>query len=354
MEGMPSAPVLPSSISDDLAPAATLSGLTAALRRAGVFETRYGYYLALGGVLVAVTAGIGAGLVAIGASAAPWAAIALALPAALVSAQFGFLGHDAGHHQVVRSRRGNRWIGLVAGNVGSGLSFGWWQDKHRRHHQHVNRPGLDPDIDDGVIAWTAEQHAAARSAGGRRAFVARRQALLFVPLLTFEGWHLVWSSARALRRRSGAGRRLEAGLLVLHAAAYLGFLFAALPVPVAVTFVLVHRALYGLVLGAAFAPNHVGMALPEHELDPLRRQVLTSRDIAGSRLLDLAMGGLNHQIEHHLSPRIPRPNLRRAAPIVRRFCVANGVPYHAVDLSTAYQEVFAALAADRPRRRGSP
>ena len=59
------------------------------------------------------------------------------------------------------------------------------------------------------------------------------------------------------------------------------------------------------------------MPTAEDELDFLRKQVLTSRNVRGGRLVDIALGGLNYQIEHHLFPNMPRANLRRAQPIVR-------------------------------------
>jgi hypothetical protein len=37
------------------------------------------------------------------------------------------------------------------------------------------------------------------------------------------------------------------------------------------------------------------------ELDFLRRQVLMSRNVRGSRLVDFVLDGLNYQIEHHLN-----------------------------------------------------
>lgn len=320
-----------------------LADLTLALRNDGAFRARPRYYAALAGGLVLATGAIAAATAVVGASAAPWWAALLAVPAAVVSAQFGFLGHDAGHRHIARSKRWNRRVGLLSGNLASGLSFGWWQDKHRRHHQQPNRVGVDPDVGDGVIAWTAEQQRTASGVGG---VIARHQAALFPALLTLEGWQLAWSSVRSLRERPAAERRTEAALLVAHAAVHLSFLFTVLPPAVAVTFVLLHRAVYGLLLGAAFAPNHIGMPMPTAELDPLRRQVVTSRNVAGSRWLDLAFGGLNFQIEHHLYPGIPRPNLRDAAPLVREHCAAAGVPYHRVPLRTAYREIHAAL--DRP------
>jgi SAM-dependent methyltransferase len=90
-----------------------------------------------------------------------------------------------------------------------------------------------------------------------------------------------------------------------------------------------YAPLLGVYLGASFAPNHKGMPIlrAEDEHDFLRRQVLTSRNIRGGWLTDLALGGLNYQIEHHLFPSMPRPSLGRAQPLVREFCRQQGLPY---------------------------
>ena len=42
------------------------------------------------------------------------------------------------------------------------------------------------------------------------------------------------------------------------------------------------------------------------------RQILTSRNIRPSLVVDYLYGGLNYQIEHHLFPAMPSVNLRRA------------------------------------------
>jgi fatty acid desaturase len=72
------------------------------------------------------------------------------------------------------------------------------------------------------------------------------------------------------------------------------------------------------------------------KLDFLHHQVMMSRNIRGSRLLDFAMGGLNFQIEHHLFPSMPRPHLRRAALIIVEFCRAHDVPYTETRLWESY------------------
>jgi fatty acid desaturase len=95
---------------------------------------------------------------------------------------------------------------------------------------------------------------------------------------------------------------------------------------------------------------------PEQDADPLLRQVLASRNVRGGRLVDAALGGLNLQIEHHLFPSMPRPNLRRAKPLVERHCRARGVSYAESTLFESYRtalrhlhRVGAPLRADPTR-----
>jgi len=61
-----------------------------------------------------------------------------------------------------------------------------------------------------------------------------------------------------------------------------------------------------------------------------------SRNIRGNRFIDTAMGGLNYQVEHHLFPSMPRPHLRRAAPLVRAYCGEVGVTYTQTGLFRSY------------------
>ena len=48
------------------------------------------------------------------------------------------------------------------------------------------------------------------------------------------------------------------------------------------------------------------------------------------------MGGLNYQIEHHLFPSMPRPNLKQAQPIVRAYCASRDVSYAEVTFLKSY------------------
>jgi len=62
--------------------------------------------------------------------------------------------------------------------------------------------------------------------------------------------------------------------------------------------------------------------------------------VRGHWLTDVLLGGLNYQIEHHLFPSMPRPNLKRAQPIVERFCAQIRVSYVETGPITSYSQVL--------------
>src|SRR5487761_1783260 len=143
-------------------------------------------------------------------------------------------------------------------------------------------------------------------------------------------------------------------------ASYLTIVFLVLSPVKAVVFILVQQGLFGLYLGMSFAPNHKGMPIldADDKTDFLRRQVLTSRNVRGGWLTDTALGGLNYQIEHHLFPSMPRPNLRRAQALIKEFCQQHGLPYCQASLAGSYAQALrhlhAAGRAPRPAPDASP
>ena len=123
---------------------------------------------------------------------------------------------------------------------------------------------------------------------------------------------------------------------------YLALVFLVLSPDKAAVFLAIQLGLFGFYMGMSFAPNHKGMPLVPKgmKLDFLRRQVLMSRNIRGNRLLDSLLGGLNYQIEHHLFPSMPRPHLRRAAPLIADYCREHDVPYTQTTFWHSYAIVF--------------
>jgi fatty acid desaturase len=308
--------------------------LSKQIKQAGLLDRRRGWYAARIGLNLALLAAGLAAFVVLGES---WWQLLVAAYLAVVFTQIAFVGHDAGHRQLFRSRRANDLVGLAHANLGVGISFDWWVAKHNRHHTNPNHEDLDPDISITALAFTPDQ---ARSKHGLVRLIARYQGWLFFPLLLLEAAHLHLASAKAIVGGRGRANTVEGLLLVVHLAAGLLALVVVLQPLQAVAFVIVHQGLFGLYLGCAFAPNHKGMPTltRDQELDFLHRQVLTSRNVTGSRLVDWGLGGLNYQIEHHLFPNMPRPNLRRAQPLVRAFCHHHGLAYAEATMFSSYAQ----------------
>jgi fatty acid desaturase len=315
------------------------------VRQEGLLERRPRYYLIKIAVLATL---LGAGWGAFFAAGDSWYQVGVAVYLAVVFGQTAFLGHDAGHRQIFRSRRVNDAVGLVLGDLMIGLSYGWWTGKHNRHHAFPNLPGRDPDITIAVLAFTRDQ---ARAWRGPARILVRYQAYFFFPLLLVEALSMHVISLAAVLRGRVRDRWLELPLLIVHFAGYLAAVLLVLSPLRAVVFVAVQQGLLGLYLGCAFAPNHKGMpVLSEQEtLDFLRRQVITSRNVRGGRLVETMLGGLNYQIEHHLFPAMPRPCLRRCRVVVRAYCARIGVRYCETGLLGSYREVLRHLhAVGRP------
>lgn len=273
-----------------------------------------------------------------------WYSLGIAAVLGVVFTQLAFLGHDAGHQQVFNSRRANDLLGIGIGDLLVGLSFGWWLDKHNRHHANPNHEEHDPDIGESIIAFTTA-HVATRT-GGLYRFIARYQAWLFFPMLCFEGLQLHVAGVQSLiQGKQRRYRRTETVLLSVHLLGYLAAVLLVLSPVKALAFVAVHQAIFGIYMGCAFAPNHKGMPViaPGERLDFLRRQVLTSRNIRGGRFTDWLLGGLNYQIEHHLFPSMPSSNLRHVQPLVRRYCEQHRILYTETSLIGSYRAALGYL-----------
>lgn len=329
---VPTAPSTPRAGSD-------FARLYARIDAAGLMRRRPGYY-ALRLTLVGLAfAGGWAAFFALGDS---WWQLAVACFLGLVFGQLALAAHDLAHRQVFSRRGPSETGGRIVGNLGIGMSYGWWMNKHTRHHANPNHEELDPDVRPDILVWSQRQ---ARAAKGLPRFMGRHQAGLFFPLLTLEGFNLHVSSVRALREPHMKRRGLEGALLFTHIGLYLAALFTVLPPGFALVFLFVHQAVFGVYLGSTFAPNHKGMPTltGEDRPDFLRRQVLTSRNVRGGHLTDVMMGGLNHQIEHHLFPSMPSPHLRKARVVVREYCAELGIPYHETGLVDSWREALSHL-----------
>ncbi|ROR72797.1 fatty acid desaturase family protein [Bogoriella caseilytica] len=303
------------------------------VKAAGLMRRQYGWYAFRMVALAAAFAGAFVLLFTLGNS--PWQLAVAALFGVLFT-QAAFLGHDAAHQQVFSAPGRNEWMSRVVANLVVGLSHGWWGRKHGKHHADPNVIGKDGDIKTGALVFNPED---AHDRSGVLGWITRRQGWLFFPMLTLEGLNLHYAALTTLAtQRDLRHRGVEALFLAVRLLGFPALLIVLLGPGLGLAFLAVQLMVFGVYMGASFAPNHKGMPLiPERStVDFLRRQVLTSRNISGGRFIFWAMGGLNHQIEHHLFPRMPSVSLRKVVPIVREYCAEKDIPYTETGLFASY------------------
>ena len=306
------------------------------VREAGLLKRSQGFYAVVG---IALALGFGAaatGFILLGDS---WFQLLIAVGVAFLFTQVAFIGHEAAHRTVLSSGPANDRLARVL-IAFVGMSYDWWDSKHSRHHQNPNKVGKDPDIEVDTISFIEED--AVQSRGFVRA-ITKRQGWFFFPLLTLEGLNLhVHGFRHLLGRDKVRGRWIELSMILARFALFYTPIFLFLPLGLAFAFAGVQIAVFGVYMGASFAPNHKGMPVIAHDakLDFFSKQVRTSRNIRGGWWATTLFGGLNYQIEHHLFPSMSRPYLSRARKIVMEHCRALDVPYTETSVLRSYAIVI--------------
>lgn len=314
-------------------PTTEYSALLRTVRDAGLLRRNTRFYWTVFAIVTLALGGTVAGFVLLGDS---WFQLLMAGALGIILTQYAFLAHEASHRQVFESGPMNDRAGRTLANLFVGISYSWWMTKHSRHHANPNILGKDPDIERDFVSFTEEDASRSR---GLYAWATRRQGYLFFPALLLEGINLHIHGFRTVFGRRKVDRRwVELTMILSRVGAYLTVLFLVLPVGLGFAFLGVQLAVFGLYMGASFAPNHKGMPILPHDakVDFLRRQVLTSRNIKGGWLMDSFMGGLNYQIEHHLFPNMPRPHQARAAEIAREYCETHRIAYTQTTILESY------------------
>ena len=228
--------------------------LAATVRDLGLLNRAYGFYAGYGAALAVALGGVITGVVLLGDS---WLQLLMAAALGIVFTQIAFIGHEASHRTIFVSGPANDRVGRFLSTIVVGISHQWWMNKHSRHHANPNTIGKDPDIDKDTISFLEVDAAKAR---GPLKWITQRQGWLFFPILMGEGFNLHYRSVASLLT-SGTRRQkwMELPAIALHFGLYLVPLFLFLPLGMAFAFIGVQMAVFGVYMGASFAPNHKGM-----------------------------------------------------------------------------------------------
>jgi fatty acid desaturase len=320
--------------------AADLRTLREAIDREGLLAPTEAWSWAKAGVLAAAFLGLLAAL-----SVGPgWLAVPLLPVMAGVMVVLAMLGHEGGHRSFSSVPWRNTLLYHLTFPFLGGLSALYWRDKHNvKHHGHPNVLGEDHDIQLWPMVTSSAHHAEA----GRflRWFQRHFNGIAFWPLTAFLTWEIRWDSFRHLlshAKTRGMDRAwwLDAGSILAHYGLWLGLPLLWFGVLPTLGFYVALWSLVGMFLSAVFASAHMGLPITVGRAgDPWLQQLETTRDLGMPRWLSWCFVGLDHQIEHHLFPKMAHRHLPRAAVIVRAWAEERNLPYFKLPYSAALVEL---------------
>jgi linoleoyl-CoA desaturase len=272
-----------------------------------------------------------------------WQVVLGAVSLGLAMAGVGFnIQHDGNHGAYSRHAWVNRIMSLTLDLLGGTAYF--WHFKHNiAHHTHPNIAGQDDDISLGVLG---------RVSPHQRWRPFHRFQWIYMWLL-YAVFALQWQLGGEFRNLASKrwcgtthvpvprGREqviFWVGKLVFLSLAF-GLPAMLHPFGNVVLSYLVAVVTLGLVLATVFQVAHVSDAAEFRATEAgssavarpwAEHQVETTVNFArGNRVLNWYLGGLNHQIEHHLFPKVCHVHYAALSPIVEAVCRQHGVRYFA-------------------------
>ncbi len=265
--------------------------------------------------------------------------LAAVLVVALVATGTGVM-HDANHGAFGRPRAINTTLAFTADVLGASSWF--WRHQHNGiHHGNTNVVGIDADI---------EQMPFARLAPGQPWRPWHRFQHVYMWLLYgFLAMRMLVSDFSGVFTRRIGHQRIPRSpkrrdVIELFGGKVLHLLWAVVvpllfhPWWVVLVFYVCMSWAVGLILATFFQLAHCNDLVGFKEMTAARRgddfaghQLETTANVRTSgisRPIGWLMGGLNHQIEHHLAPGVPHPAYPAMADRVRDLCARHRIAYH--------------------------
>jgi linoleoyl-CoA desaturase len=256
---------------------------------------------------------------------------------------FGFacIGFNIGHDAIHGSYSEKKWVNNLLSwsfDLMGASSYTWSIAHNTIHHTYTNIPGVDSDLEPGPTMVFYPQ---------KTRFFHRFQHIYAWPLYALIGfiWVYIKDFEQVKRPDPLTGKGAKAkdyGTLILGKALHIGLL-------VVVPFIVIDAPLWqkvlgytlflgsaGVTLAVVFQLAHCveGVVFPRAPTDANKmpeawaeHQMRTTANFGKTPLATFICGGLEHQIEHHLMPRICHIHYPKLAPIVEKCAHDFGLPY---------------------------
>lgn len=277
--------------------------------------------------------------------------------------QMTFIAHDTGHVSLSHNYQIDNIFGIIIADWFGGLSIGWWKRNHNVHHLVTNDPVHDPDIQHlPFFAVTTRLFNNVYSTYYDKILWFDAFAKMAIPYQNYLYYPILLFGRFNLYRLSWTHLLLGQGPRHGPAAWFRYFELAGLSFYFYWFFYLVVGGIDGgwnkfkyimishmstMLVHVQITLSHFAMSTSDlgvSESFP-SRQLRTSMDVDCPEWLDFLHGGLQFQAIHHLFPRLPRHNLRRAQSFVIDFCKEVGLPYSIYGFGKGNDLVISKLGA---------
>jgi sphingolipid 8-(E)-desaturase len=259
--------------------------------------------------------------------------------------QLVFVVHDAGHLGVTHNFYIDNIISILIADWIGGLSVGWWKRNHNVHHIITNDPVHDPDIQHlpffcvssrlfGNIFSTYYEKFLWFDAFAKKLIPI--QHYLYYPILCFGRFNLYRLSWEYVLKGQGPrhGKAAWFRYFELAGLVFFNWWFFYIMVGYLPTrwdkfqFVMVSH-IATMIVHVQITLSHFAMSTSDLGVSEsfVSRQMRTTMDVDCPDWFDFFHGGLQYQAIHHLFPRIPRHNFRRAQKYIIQFCKETGLKY---------------------------
>jgi len=265
--------------------------------------------------------------------------------------QCAFLGHDTGHAALTHNLEKDHWLGLIAGNLVTGIGMGWWKRSHNLHHICTNSRENDADYQHmPVFAYdpcfltekifspffgihfepTKLVHA-----------LVRYQHIYYFVVMAVARVNLyiqsilqVWGVGVYNTKEFVWRRKLQKATLILF---WIWLLTLTFQLPTAKSrflFLFISHAFAGILhiqitLAHNYMESYHGVQYGKGKTCAfLITQLEHTIDWDCHPWMDWFHGGLQFQVEHHVWPRLDRHRQREAQGVLRAFCKQHNLNYY--------------------------
>jgi linoleoyl-CoA desaturase len=251
--------------------------------------------------------------------------------------------HDANHRSFSKKKAINKIMENTLYLLG-GSPYTWQHQHNTLHHGYTNVDGIDEDIDPAALLRFSPHKPLFKIHKFQHIY-----AWFFYGLMT-----LLWVTTKDFKQLSRYKKnkaplsnkfsynQLFASLIISKALYYVVFMIIPMLIlPFAwywiVVFFIAMHFTCGFILTIIFQTAHVvptsEYPLPDEngsmENNWAVHQLYTTSDYAPkSRIFSWFVGGLNHQVEHHLFPNISHIHYRKLSSLVKEIAHKYDLPYH--------------------------